>query len=407
MAIDLGDDPYGTAPSPAEKLQIRTAIGVGTTDAPTFLAQSLTGQSLTGVQATSLVDLAATWNTSGTPTAIKLNVVETGINSNAASKLMDLQVGGVSRFRVEKVGGIKIGDGTTAAGSEQKYITFNTGWGEVNFQNWGGDLSISGVALATLSVNSPAFFTTHIGLGGNKDAANVKLWKDADGILAQRNGTAKQTLRIYNTYTSATVYERAVMDWNGPTPGNLQIGTEFLGGGSGMAARPIDFVTGGVVRMSLPATGGVTVIGEIITSTLANGAWLIRSPDTDTGIRFNGSRMLTISDTISVTSASVGAKINIRSDARLQWNETTNLASAAPDSGISRNAPGVLEINSGTAGVFRDLRARSVIQSPGIGTTVTPASNGDLVFETTSNTSVTVKLKGSDGTVRSFALTLV
>jgi hypothetical protein len=174
-----------------------------------------------------------------------------------------------------------------------------------------------------------------------------------------------------------------------------------------MAARPIDFVTGGVVRMSLPATGGVTVIGEIITSTLANGAWLIRSPDTDTGIRFNGSRMLTISDTISVTSASVGAKINIRSDARLQWNETTNLASAAPDSGISRNAPGVLEINSGTAGVFRDLRARSVIQSPGIGTTVTPASNGDLVFETTSNTSVTVKLKGSDGTVRSFALTLV
>jgi hypothetical protein len=242
---------------------IRSAIGLGQTDAPTFLAQSLTGQSLTGVQATSLVDLAATWNTSGTPTAIKLNVVETGINSNAASKLMDLQVGGVSRFRVEKVGGIKIGDGTTAAGSEQKYITFNTGWGEVNFQNWGGDLSISGVALATLSVNSPAFFTTHIGLGGNKDAANVKLWKDADGILAQRNGTAKQTLRIYNTYTSATVYERAVMDWNGPTPGNLQIGTEFLGSGSGMAARPIDFVTGGVVRLSILNTGVLSVASHI------------------------------------------------------------------------------------------------------------------------------------------------
>jgi len=86
------------------------------------------------------------------------------------------------------------------------------------------------------------------------------LFRDgADGILAQRNGTAKQTLRIYNTYTSATVYERAVMDWNGPTPGNLQIGTEFLGSGSGMAARPIDFVTGGVVRMSISAAGSVIV----------------------------------------------------------------------------------------------------------------------------------------------------
>ena len=36
----------------------------------------------------------------------------------------------------------------------------------------------------------------------------------------------------------------------------------------------------------------------------------------------------------------------------------------------------------------------------------TPANNGDLTFEATSNTSVTVKLKGSDGTVRSAVLTL-
>jgi hypothetical protein len=36
----------------------------------------------------------------------------------------------------------------------------------------------------------------------------------------------------------------------------------------------------------------------------------------------------------------------------------------------------------------------------------TPASNGQLTFEATSNTSVTIKLKGSDGTVRSIVLTL-
>ena len=41
MAIDLGDIPSGTEPTTAEKLQIRSAIGVGTTDAPTFLGVNI------------------------------------------------------------------------------------------------------------------------------------------------------------------------------------------------------------------------------------------------------------------------------------------------------------------------------------------------------------------------------
>jgi hypothetical protein len=36
----------------------------------------------------------------------------------------------------------------------------------------------------------------------------------------------------------------------------------------------------------------------------------------------------------------------------------------------------------------------------------TPATNGDLVFEATSNTVLTIKYKGGDGTVRAVALTL-
>ncbi len=37
---------------------------------------------------------------------------------------------------------------------------------------------------------------------------------------------------------------------------------------------------------------------------------------------------------------------------------------------------------------------------------VTPAANGDLVIQATSNTSLTFKYKGSDGTVRSGSITL-
>ncbi len=36
----------------------------------------------------------------------------------------------------------------------------------------------------------------------------------------------------------------------------------------------------------------------------------------------------------------------------------------------------------------------------------TPANNGDLVFERTSNTNLTIKMKGTDGIVRSVVLTL-
>ena len=57
-----------------------------------------------GTTSGSLLDLRQTWNTSGTPTSIKLNVTDTASNTN--SLLMDLQVTGSSKFSVNKNGGI-------------------------------------------------------------------------------------------------------------------------------------------------------------------------------------------------------------------------------------------------------------------------------------------------------------
>jgi hypothetical protein len=61
-----------------------------------------TGYSLTGSNSQSLIDLAGTWNTSGNPTAIKLNITNTA--SGATADLMELQVGGTSQFTVDKSG---------------------------------------------------------------------------------------------------------------------------------------------------------------------------------------------------------------------------------------------------------------------------------------------------------------
>jgi len=60
--------------------------------------------SLTGSDATSMFDLAGTWNTSGTPTALKLNMTDTA--SAAGSLLIDLQKDSVSQFSISKTGGV-------------------------------------------------------------------------------------------------------------------------------------------------------------------------------------------------------------------------------------------------------------------------------------------------------------
>ena len=46
---------------------------------------------------------------------------------------------------------------------------------------------------------------------------DVRLFRDDAGVLAQRNAGVGQTFRIYNTYTSASEYERAYLGWNNNT----------------------------------------------------------------------------------------------------------------------------------------------------------------------------------------------
>ena len=210
MAIDLGNTPTGTPPTAGEKLQIRSAIGVGTTDAPTFLAQTLTGQSLTGTQATNLLDLATTWDTTGTPTGIKLDVTNT--NSNVASKLLDLRVGGGSLFSVRK-------DGLVSAA-----LRFSIGTAGM----WETGMSVG--ASLSYSWSSTSTYTS---------TADLILARDAAGILAQRNGTSAQAFRVYNTYTDASNYERGTLLW---TSNQLFIGTEILGTG---APRDVTVIASG------------------------------------------------------------------------------------------------------------------------------------------------------------------
>lgn len=116
-----------------------------------------------------LLDLAQTWNAGGvTFTGLAFNVTDTA--SASASLLLNLQVGGASRFSVRKDG--RIDAAGAAVFTDGVFIRNNT----ATFQ-----------------------------LGASDD---VVLARDAANILAQRNAANAQAFRLYNTYTDASNYER-------------------------------------------------------------------------------------------------------------------------------------------------------------------------------------------------------
>jgi hypothetical protein len=79
----------------------------------------ITNFSTTGSNAASMLNLAGTWNTTGAPTAIKLNITDTA--SNASSLLMDLQVGGTSKASINK-SGVILGSVHRCSGSTSGYV---------------------------------------------------------------------------------------------------------------------------------------------------------------------------------------------------------------------------------------------------------------------------------------------
>jgi hypothetical protein len=233
--------------------------------------------SVTGSATTPLLDLSGTWNTTGIARGILLNITDT--SSAGASRLLELQTGGTSRFVVRKDGAISLGiDHQSPTG-----LAFSTGGLGNAIQT-----SVNGAAhflVAASRVNLPAAsvfgWVSGTGLQG---VADTILARDAANTLAQRNGTNAQTFRLYGTFTDAS---------NG---------------------RRLDITS---------TTGGIF--------------------------------------TVTATGNGTGASGNL----------------------LKLTAPVLIPASS-----------------------VTLATNGDLAFEATSNTSLTIRYRGTDGTTRSASLTL-
>lgn len=157
-----------------------------------------------------------TWNAAGvTFTGLQFNVTDTA--SNAASLLLDLQVGGVSKINVSKSGRINFQNNASFYIDSQISATYQI------FTLTAGS--------ASLVIRPDQGISSSVGYGFrlSGSAPDLLLYRDAAQTLAQRNGTNAQTFRLYNTYTDASNYERGYMRWNANV---LEIGAESAGTGT-------------------------------------------------------------------------------------------------------------------------------------------------------------------------------
>jgi hypothetical protein len=217
-----------------------------------------TANSLTGANAQSLVDLSQTWNTTGTPSAIFLNVTDTA--SNANSKLIELQQNSINRFSVKKTGELLIRHITNGynweLGSTGGVLTFKRegiggGFGYIRnggvYNNMAVTSSDAGYAFSSTTEPSTS--------------VDIELRRDAAYTIGQRNGTNSQVYRLYKSFTDASNYTRSAwkFDANG-----IELATESAG--TGDANIDITFTpkgTGNVRFGTHAALSGETVTGYI------------------------------------------------------------------------------------------------------------------------------------------------
>lgn len=98
-----------------------------------------------------------------------------------------------------------------------------------------------------MSFNAMFGWTT----GNGSNSVDTPLFRDGTaGIIAQRNAANAQTLRVYNTFTDASNYERGVFDWT-TTANVLTIGSQAAGTGT---LRSIKLVASDIIVQGNTAT---------------------------------------------------------------------------------------------------------------------------------------------------------
>lgn len=144
-----------------------------------------TGYSITGANAQNMLDFSGTVNTSGAPTGLKLNIVNTA--SGAAANLFDFQTNGQSKLKFNM-------DGNSGLDF------WGTGSNDTVF------IKQRGTTLMRTAFSGSRMYVENVGF---ECAAGIfinnssHLTSDAANVVAIKNNTTAQTVRIYGTTTGS------------------------------------------------------------------------------------------------------------------------------------------------------------------------------------------------------------
>jgi len=125
---------------------------------------------------------------------------------------------------------------------------------------------------------------------------DTRLYREAAYTIAQRNGVNPQLNQIYNTYTSATSFERCNISWIGNV---LTFGTSK--GGDGGTARALAIQTDGITQITV-GTNGLVSYPTTVTAGGTTGAQTINKLTGTVNIAAAGTSVVVTNTLVSVNS---------------------------------------------------------------------------------------------------------
>ena len=339
-----------------------TAVsGLGTMSTQNANNVSITGGTITGGTISGITDLAVTDGGTGASSAsgARTNLLPTYASN--AGKVLAVNVGGTD---VEWV----------PAGGVGTVTSIDVSGGTTGLTTSGGP--ITGAGTITLA-GTLAVANGGTGQTSAQSAMNTFAGAVTSGQYLRGNGT--------------NVVMAAIQAADVPTLNQNTTGT---------AAN----VTG-TVAVANGGTGATTA-GAALTSLGAAASAITISAGTGLsgGGDLTANRSIALANT-AVTAASYGSAsqvgtFTVDAQGRLTAAANTNIAIA----NTAVSGLGTISTQNASAVAITGGSIGAVTYQPGA--SATPASNGDMVFEITDNSTLTIKVKGSDGTVRVVALTL-
>lgn len=297
-----------------------------------------------------------------------------GVFARNETMILGSEYGGNRAFIAFRAGQLVVG---TVQGNQQQQNDYGT----ENFTFDLGNIGFNGAK------------SWGLGNGGTiQSTANILQFTCGSTAGTSRfvNTTNAQKIEVYgtsNSNTAPTTFTRA--GFSVSAAGALTIATEADGVTN--TAGPLNFSSGGSTIAAKVDTSNRFIAGSV---EFDDGYVSICSTRADAQARTFGQRAMII------TTASAICGVIGNANAKYGWSSST----AGQDVGVSydtalmRNAAGVVEINNGTAGSFRAIKAAAFVQAQG---TLTDAAS--IAWDVQANQSGIVTLGATVGATRALA----